>query len=208
MKYNFFCFFRSQKKNIIRRDIIFGSRQSNNCFFNRTLFSGGILFFLIGFPNSRKIFLLLKNIEIKFIPQGIVICLYGRLGVILSLYSLTRRFWLVGRGFNEYNKEQEKIYILRFGFPGTSRRLEFSYLFSDLENLQVESKKQLLTTSLNLYLLLKNRRKIILMQPNIENINTLKDIERYSANLAKFLQVPLKITLIFFVHLIASSKNS
>jgi len=194
MKYTFLHFFSQLKKSIIRRDIIFGSRQSSNCFFNRTLFSGGIIFFLIGLPNFRENFLFLKAIEIKFIPQGIVICFYGRLFVVLSLYSLTRRFFLVGSGFNEYNKRKEEIYIFRWGFPGKARSIEFSYLFSDLENIQLESRNQILKPiNLNLYLLLKNQQKISLIQPSVENINSLKEIERFSANLAKFLQVPLKI---------------
>jgi hypothetical protein len=57
----------------------------------------------------------------------------------------------------------------------------------------MESQEQLLQPiDLNLYLLLKDKRKIILLKPNIENIGSLKKIEQFSANLAKFLQIPLK----------------
>jgi hypothetical protein len=100
---------------------------------------------------------------------------------------------LVGRGVNEYNKKKEKVYIFRWSFPNTIRRLEFSYLFSEVESIEIESRKQLLKPiDLKIFLLLKDQRKIILLKPNIENINSLKKIEQFSANLAKFLRVPLK----------------
>ena len=184
---------RNSKKNIIRRDILLGSRQLGNYFFFRNLFFGGLIFFLIGFPSRRKNFLF-ETIEIKFLPQGIIICFYGRLAFSLSLYRITRRFFFVGSGVNEYNKRKEKIYILRWGFPSKIRRIEFSYIFSELSSLEIENQKQLLNPiDLNVYLLLKDQRKIILIRPVIENVNSLKKIERFSANLAKFLQVPLKI---------------
>ena len=193
MKHTFSLYFLSSyKKNIIRRDVLLGSRQISNYFFFRNLFFGGIVFFLIGFPNSRKS-LLPRNIEIKFLPQGIVICFYGRLAARFSLYRIIRRLLLVGRGVNEYNKKRGRVHILRWGFPNKIRRLEFSYLFSELESIRIERQEQLLQPiELNLYLLLKDQRKIILLKPNIENINSLKKIEQFSANLAKFLQIPLK----------------
>jgi hypothetical protein len=111
----------------------------------------------------------------------------------LSLYRILRRVFSVGRGFNEYNKRKEKVYILRWNFPNKVRRVELSYVFSELLSLEIESQKQLLNPiELNLYLLLKDQRKIVLIRPVIENINSLKKIERFSASLAKFLQVPLK----------------
>lgn len=93
---------------MIRRDIILGPRQTSNYFFFRNLFFGGTIFFLIGFPNFRKN-LLPKAIEIKFLPQGIVICFYGRLAIRFSLYGVIRRFLLIGRGVNEYNKKKAKF---------------------------------------------------------------------------------------------------
>jgi hypothetical protein len=158
---------------------------------------GGVTFFFIGFPNFRKD-RLPRTIEIKFLPQGIVICFYGRLGIRFRLYRLIRRFLLVGSGVNEYNKKKRKVHILRWDFPNRTRRLEFSYLFSELESIEIESQDQLLQPiDLKLYFLLKDQRKIILFNPNIENINSLKKIEQFSANLAKFLQVPLKEKLFF-----------
>ena len=200
MKHPFFLsFLRSYKKSIIRRDVLLRSQQVSNYFFFRNLFFRGTIFFLIGFPNSRKS-LLPSSIEIKFLPQGIIMCFYGIVFVRLSLYRLTRRFLLVGRGVNEYNKERGKVHILRWGFPNKIRRLEFSYLFSELESIRIERQEQLLKPmELNLYLLLKDQRKIILLKPNIENIGSLKRIEQFSANLAKFLQIPLKGRLFYFL---------
>merc|ERR1711871_1388802 len=99
--------------------------------------------------------------EIKFIPQGFIICFYGLLGLLLSLYLFLTSSLLVGRGFNEYNKEKKKIYIFRWGFPGKKRRMEFSYPFSELESIQLTNQKRLLNpNTLNLYRLLKGQRKI------------------------------------------------
>jgi hypothetical protein len=135
MKHTFFPFFlRNFKTNTIRRDILIGSRQISNYFFFRNLFFGGTIFFLIGFPNFRKS-LLPRTIEIKFLPQGIVICFYGRLAIGFRLYRLIRRILLVGRGVNEYNKKKGKVHILRWGFPTKIRRLEFSYSFYELESI-------------------------------------------------------------------------
>jgi hypothetical protein len=107
---------------------------------------------------------------------------------------------LVGRGVNEYNKKKGKVHILRWGFPTKIRRLEFSYSFYELESIEIESQEQLLQPiDLKLYLLLKDQRKIVLLRPNIENIDSLKKIEQFSANLAKFLQVPLKGKLFYSV---------
>lgn len=199
MKHPFFLYFlRSSKKNIIRRDIMLGSRQGSNYFFFRNLFFGGAIFFLIGFPNFRKS-LLPRTIEIKFLPQGIVICFYGRLAIRLSLYRLIRRFLLVGRGVNEYNKKKGKVHILRWGFPNKIRRLEFSYLFSELESIGIVRQEKLIQPiDLKIYLLLKDQRKIILLKPDIENINSLEKIEQFSANLAKFLQIPLREKLFLY----------
>jgi hypothetical protein len=195
MTYLLYSVPKNLEKNLVRRDLIIGIRTFTDYFFRRLLLFVGLLFFLVGFSSwKQEPFLEIMDIsEIQFVPQGLVICFYGTLAFILGFYLFLRGFWSVGSGFNEYNKVIKQVYIFRWGFPGKNRRLKFFYSFSELAALRLERRSKLtIPNGLNLYLLLKGQRKILLLQLNTINIRSPQEIEYFAANLALFLQIPLE----------------
>jgi hypothetical protein len=95
------------EKRIVRRDIVLGSCRPNNYFFRRILFFGGLSFFLTGVSSWWGETSFIGNTNIQFLPQGLVMCFYGSIRIRLGLYLILRRFFSVGKGFNEYDKEKE-----------------------------------------------------------------------------------------------------
>jgi hypothetical protein len=156
------------------------------------MFLGGTRFLITGISSwVRENLLPFINIaEIQFFPQGLVICFYGTLAFILGLYLFIRRFFAVGRGFNEYNQEKQQIHIFRWGFPGPNRRLNFFYKFSEIKSLRLESQNQI--SNLDLYLLLKEERKILLTKFDKDEYRSPQEIEYTYSKLAKFLNVTLE----------------
>ena len=130
------------KYSRIRRDVSFGACQFMNYIFSILLLLGGFRFILTGIAswNPKKTIFRTPFIGFQFFPQGIVICLYGITALVLSFYLLLNRFYSVGAGFNEYDKEKEQIHIFRWGFPGKFRRIELVYSFIDLESIVIERK--------------------------------------------------------------------
>ena len=76
--------------------------------------------------------------DINFFPQGLLMCFYGSLGFLLSLYWWFLIFWNVGGGFNEFNKKENFIRIFRWGYPGKNRKIDLYYTLKDVESIRVE----------------------------------------------------------------------
>jgi hypothetical protein len=178
------------KKSIIRRDVLFGSRRFVNYFFSRLLLFGGLVFFLTGFLSQEPIIFYNIKSNIQFFPQGLVICFYGSVRARFGLYLVLSRFWMVGKGFNEYDRKEKRIRIFRWGFPGKDRCFEFSCSFSDVEFLYLESQNSIVRP--DLYLVLKENRKILLTQLGSIEFRSFQEVEYFSTNLARFLKVQLK----------------
>jgi hypothetical protein len=96
----------------------------------------------------------------------------------------------VGKGFNEYDRKEERVRIFRWGFPGKSRCFEFSCSFSDVEVLCLDRQNNIVRPSL--YLILKEKQKIFLTQLGSIEFRSFQEVEYFSSNLARFLKVPLK----------------
>lgn len=178
------------KKSVVRRDLLFGSCCFTNYLVSRALFFGGIVFFFIGFLSQESITFDNIKSNIQFFPQGLVICFYGSVRIRFGLYLILSRFWTVGKGFNEYDRREKRIRIFRWGFPGKDRCFEFSCSFSDVEFLCLESQNSMVRP--NLYLVLKEKRKILLTQLGSTEVRSFQEVEYFSANLARFLKVQLK----------------
>jgi len=129
-------------------------------------------------------------VSIQFLPQGIAICFYGSTRIILGVYLSLRRFWKTGSGFNEYDSSEKQIRIFRWGFPGKERCFKFFCSFSEIESLRLETQSSIIRS--NLYLVLKKQRKILLTQLGSMEFRSLQEVEYFSSNLARFLNVPLK----------------
>ena len=124
----------------IRQDTIIGSRRLSNYFWTFVLFVGGIGFLLAGFSSYFKIQLLpfTNTTELVFMPQGIVMTFYGALSFSLSLYIVLTLLLDIGGGYNEYNKDQNLVKIVRKGFPGKNREILLTYPFNSVRSIGIQ----------------------------------------------------------------------
>ena len=180
----------NRKINLVRRDIIVGSKRLSNYFWAIVLFLGGTGFLLAGFSSYFKVNLLpfANPTELVFIPQGIVMTFYGVVAICLSLYITLTIFWDIGGGYNEFNKADDLIRIARNGFPGKNRRIDLSYSIDDVKAIRVELKDGI-NPKRTIYLCIKGQRQIPLTP--VGQPLTLEEIEMQAAELAQFLQKDL-----------------
>lgn len=172
--------------NFIRRYVIVGERRFTNYLWASFLSIGAIGFFLAGISSYPDFpFVSLKNSSISFFPQGLLMCFYGSLGLLLSFYWWFFIFWNVGEGFNEFNKKEGTIRVFRWGYPGKNRKIDLFYTFKDVESIRVELKDQR-----TLFLKLKGKGEIPLTE--IGQPLTIGEIEKQASELANFLQVSLE----------------
>nr|YP_010485059.1 photosystem I assembly protein Ycf4 [Hypnea cervicornis]UVW80753.1 photosystem I assembly protein Ycf4 [Hypnea cervicornis] len=175
----------------IKTDKIIGSRRFSNYWWAICIFLGGSGFFLVGLSSYLHIELLpfTKSSEILFIPQGIIMIFYGTIAILISLFLWLSIFWNIGSGYNEFNHEQGKITIFRWGFPGKNRILKLQYDIQDIQAIKVNIKEGI-SPKREIYLKMKDHREIPLTpvgQPLL-----LSEIEEQATFLAKFLDVILE----------------
>jgi Ycf4 len=178
-------------QNNIRQDIIIGSRRFSNYFWLFVLFSGGLGFLLAGISSYFKINLLpfANTMELVFIPQGLVMMFYGTLSLGLSLYISITILLDVGSGYNEYNKIENLVKIVRKGFPGKNRDILLTYPLSNVRAIGIKITEGLNPTR-SIYLCLKDERNIPLTP--LEEPIAISNLEEEAANLAKFLELKLE----------------
>jgi hypothetical protein len=178
-------------QNEIRQDKIIGSRRFSNYFWSFFLFFGGLGFLLAGVSSYFKVNLLpFTNLtELVFIPQGIVMIFYGTLSFGFSLYIITTIILNIGSGYNEYNKIESLVKIVRKGFPGKNREILLTYPLSSVRAIGIK-----ITEGLNpkrsIYLCLKDERTIPLTP--VQEPATISNLEQKAANLAEFLELRLE----------------
>ena len=178
-------------QNKIRQDKIIGSRRSSNYFWSLFLFLGGLGFLLAGISSYFKINLLpfTNTAELVFIPQGLVMIFYGTLGLGISIYTVTTIILDIGSGYNEYNKIENLVKIVRKGFPGKNRKIFLTYSLSNVRAIGIKITEGLNPTR-SIYLCLKDERNIPLT-PVQEPIN-IASLEEKATDLAKFLDLKLE----------------
>lgn len=184
-------FTTTKKENFevsIRRYLIVGERRFSNYFYSALVFFGSCGFLFTGISSYLSTFSASTS-AVAFFPQGLLMCFYGSLGLLLSVYWLFLIFWNVGGGFNEFNKKDGMIRIFRWGYPGKNRRIDFSYSLKDVEAIKVEF-KQGFDPQRTIFLRLKGKREIPLT--GVGQPLTLKDLEKQASELANFLQVSLE----------------
>jgi len=178
-------------ENEIRRDEIIGSRRFSNYFWSCILFLGGIGFLLAGISSYFKINLLpfTNSTELVFIPQGLVMMFYGTLSFGISIYIVTTILLDIGSGYNEYNRIENLVKIVRKGFPGKNREILLTYPLSNIKAIGIK-----ITEGLNpmrsLYLCLKDERNIPLTP--VQEPTSISNLEEEAASLAKFLNLKLE----------------
>ena len=175
----------------IRQDNIVGSRRFSNCFWAIFLALGGLSFLLAGLSSYFKINLLpfANPTELVFIPQGVVMMFYGTLSFSLSFYISATIFWDIGSGYNEYNKVENLVKIVRRGFPGKNREILLTYPVTSIQSIGIKISEGL-NPQRNIYLCLKDERKIPL--PPVQQPISISNLEKQAADLAKFLDLKLE----------------
>jgi len=168
-----------------------GSRRLNNVFWAIAVSLGGFGFFLTGLSSFFGINLLIfsDSSEISFIPQGIVLLFYGTVGSILGIFIALTIYWNVGSGYNEYNRDIQKVKLYRKGFPGKNRELTFTFSFDEIKSVKMRIKEGI-NPKRQLLLCLIDNREIPLT--GIEQPMALNKIENEAIKLAKYLNVFLE----------------
>lgn len=122
-----------QTENILREEI---EEQDKivKYIINCIMLLGSLGFLITGLSSYLKynIISFLDASQIIFFPQGITMCFYGSLGLILSINQFTITFLKVGEGFNEFDKNKGTIRIFRKGFPGKNSDINFNYALKDI----------------------------------------------------------------------------
>lgn len=175
----------------IRQDKIIGSRRFSNYFWTIFLLLGGLGFLLAGISSYfHTNFLPFSNpSELIFIPQGLVMMFYGTLSLGLSIYIGFTVILDIGSGYNEYNKLESLVKIIRKGFPGRNRDVLLTYPFSNIRAIGIKITEGLNPTR-SIYLCLKDERNIPLTP--VQQPTSISDLEEQASNLAKFLDLKLE----------------
>ena len=178
-------------QNNIRQDKIIGSRRFSNYFWSFFLFVGGLGFLLAALSSYFKVNLLpfTNTAELIFIPQGLVMMFYGTLSLGLSVYILITIFLDIGSGYNEYNRDENLVKIVRKGFPGQNREILLTYPLTSIQAIGIKITEGLNPTR-SIYLCLKDKRNIPLTP--VQEPVAISSLEAEAADLAKFLDLKLE----------------
>lgn len=178
-------------QNEIRQDKIVGSRRFSNYFWSVVLFIGGLGFLLAGISSYFKINLLpfTNSTQLVFIPQGLIMMFYGTLSLGISVYLIITVLLDIGSGYNEYNKTESLVKIIRRGFPGKNREILLVYSLSNIRSIGIKITEGLNPTR-SIYLCLKDERQIPLTP--VQEPTSISDLEEEAADLAKFLDLKLE----------------
>ena len=179
------------KSNSVFTQKVLGSRRLSNYFWATVVFLGAGGFLLAGLSSyfQKNLLLVTDATQLVFVPQGLVMGLYGIAGLLLATYLWLAIVWDLGGGYNEFNGETGQIKIFRWGFPGKNRRIEIDCRTENVQSVRVEIKEGL-NPRRALYLRVKGRRDIPLTR--VGQPISLEELETQGAKLAKFLQVPLE----------------
>lgn len=180
----------AQESQVLTQTIT-GARRPSNIFWAVIAMIGGVGFLLAGLSSYLQVNLLIVSdpTDLQFIPQGIALTFYGVAGSLVSLYLWLVAFWDVGGGYNEFNKNTNKVKIFRWGYPGKNRRIEIERNLDDIEAVKAEIKEGL-NPKRSLYLRIKGYRNIPLTR--VGEPLPLSELENQGAELARFLGVPLE----------------
>lgn len=157
-----------------------GSRRSSNFIIAIIVLLGSL-----GFLGAGLLSYFEKLSSILFFPQGLVMTFYGFVGLLISLYLGLTILWGVGEGFNEFDLENKKIRIFRYGFPGQSRSINLEIKLEEVESVRLETEPRR-----TLYLRLKGKRQYPLT--NEFQPSSLTKLEEEATELARFLKVPVE----------------
>lgn len=180
-----------KSNDLIKRDIVTGSRRFSNYFWVIILFLGGLAFLIAGISSYfQKNFLpFIDSFELSFLPQGLVMTFYGVVALSLSIYIGLTIFWDIGSGYNEFDKQSELIRIVRRGFPGKNRQILLVYPFNNIKSIKLNIQDGINPKRV-IYLCTKDKREIPLTP--VEQPRSLELLENEASDLARFLNINLE----------------
>ena len=180
----------NKSENLLSQKVL-GSRRFSNYWWASIVTMGASGFFLAGISSYLKVNLLIVTdaTQLIFVPQGLVMGLYGAAGLLLAAYLWLVVLWDLGGGYNEFNRETGTLKIFRWGFPGKNRQIQIDGRISDVQSVRIVIKEGL-NPQRALYLRVKGRRDIPLTR--VGQPLSLADLETQGAELARFLGVSLE----------------
>ena len=176
-------------KVVLYSESISGASRSSNYIWVVLLFLGGFGFSTAGLSSYFRINLIpFRDFSgIDFIPQGILMFVYGTGATLVNIYLILIIFWDVGGGYNEFDLANSTIRLVRRGFPGENRNILLSYPLNEIKSLEVEVKEGI-NPRRALYLITVDKRRIPLT--GIGDPMPLFLLEEKATTLAKFLNIP------------------
>ena len=180
----------NKSENLLSQQVL-GSRRFSNYWWASIVTMGASGFFLASISSYLKVNLLIVTdaTQLIFVPQGLVMGLYGAAGLLLAAYLWLVVLWDLGGGYNEFNRETGTLKIFRWGFPGKNRQIQIDGRISDVQSVRIVIKEGL-NPQRALYLRVKGRRDIPLTR--VGQPLSLADLETQGAELARFLGVSLE----------------
>jgi uncharacterized membrane protein YdbT with pleckstrin-like domain len=167
---------------------VLGSRRLSNLLVAAAVSLGGIGFLLASASSrlGRDLLPMGHAADLVWVPQGLVMGLYGLAAVLLATY-----LWLVialdvGAGINRFDRSSGQALISRRGFRQT---IEVAIPLRDIQAVKVEVRDGL-SPRRRLSLRVQGRRDLPLTR--VGEPMPLAEVELTGANLARFLGVPLE----------------
>jgi hypothetical protein len=167
---------------------VLGSRRPSNILVAASVSLGGVGFLLTSASSRFGLDLLPVGhpAELTWVPQGLVMGLYGVAAALLGTYLWTVIALDVGSGSNRFDRASGKARISRRGFR---QRIEVDLALRDIQAVRLDVREGL-NPRRRLSLRLQGRRDLPLTR--VGEPLPLADLERDGAQLARFLGVPLE----------------
>ncbi|MFO0015553.1 MAG: photosystem I assembly protein Ycf4 [Synechococcaceae cyanobacterium] len=167
---------------------VLGSRRPSNIVVAAAVSIGGLGFLLTSASSRFGLDLLPIGhpAELTWVPQGLVMGLYGVAAALLSIYLWTVIALDVGSGSNRFDRGSGKAQISRRGFR---QRIEVDLALRDIQAVRLDVREGL-NPRRRLSLRLQGRRDLPLTR--VGEPLPLAELERDGARLARFLGVPLE----------------
>lgn len=167
---------------------VLGSRRLSNYLVATAVSIGGTGFLLASLSSrlGRDLLPFFSVAELSWLPQGLVMGLYGLAAILLSLYLWTVIFVDLGGGFNRFDKSIGTAIITRHGLR---QLITLEIPLRDIQAIKVEVREGL-SPMRRLALRIQGRRDLPLSR--VGEPIALADLESSGARLARFLGVPLE----------------
>ena len=167
---------------------VLGSRRLSNLLVALAVSIGGIGFLLASASSrlGRNLLPMGHPAELIWVPQGLVMGLYGIAAVLLATYLWTVIAIDVGSGSNRFDRVASQAVISRQGFR---QRIEVVIPLREIQAVKVEVREGI-SPQRRLALRVQGRRDLPLTR--VGEPMPLADLELSGARLARFLGVPLE----------------